>query len=192
MKKIILASLIVITIMVIGMLVVTASVNDMSVLSLGMTTEGVTPSLLGLGMAVHSGSGYGQYGLGMEDNQPAYYITGTVREIRGNLTEGATVTLNGGNDTLTDEYGNYTLSVTALGSYSVEVNMLDFREETQNVTVDGNETLKFVQDHAIIPDAPNMWYALECINRWLYPPGDDRDLTMWRALDAINAWLYPV
>jgi hypothetical protein len=40
--------------------------------------------------------------------------------------------------------------------------------------------------------ARNIWYALDCVNPWLYPPNPDTGLDIWTVSNVINAWLYPI
>jgi len=59
-------------------------------------------------------------------------------------------------------------------------------------------TCNFQGQHGLIPCAPDMWYALDIVNQWLFPPiwcgwcTPEYAPDIWTALDVINAWLYPV
>jgi hypothetical protein len=72
-----------------------------------------------------------------------------------------------------------------------------FRDRTQIIEILGlgpefAVTCNFQGNLGLIPNAPDMWYALDCVNLWLYPPNPETGLDIWTALDVINAWLYPV
>lgn len=95
--------------------------------------------------------------------------------------------------TTSDGSGNYVLPVAAAGTYDVVASKNGFKNETQaavNVTP-GVNNLDFRGDAGIIPNAPDVFYVLECVNNWLYPEVPC-GLTVFKVLEVVNAWLYPV
>jgi hypothetical protein len=100
-----------------------------------------------------------------------------------------------GDPATSDGSGNYTLaaSVSETGSYEVVASKTGFKDEAQSISITelGQEyTMDFRGDHGLIPDAPDVFYILECVNLWLY--GEDPcALTVFKVLAVVNAWLYP-
>ena len=97
--------------------------------------------------------------------------------------------------TVSDDDGIFTLAMPEFGDYTVMASKAGFRDETQSMTITELEqeyTLDFTGDHGLIPNAPDLFYVLDCIDLWLYPPGDECGPTLFRVLDVIDAWLYPV
>jgi hypothetical protein len=124
-------------------------------------------------------------------------VTGITREVNGSILAGVTITLDGIGLVLSDQNGQYVIMATATGNYTVTAHKDGFKDRTQIVNITGlgqgyAVTCNFQGNYGLIPNAPDMWYALDCVNRWLYPPDAEIGLTMWTALDVINAWLYPV
>jgi hypothetical protein len=128
---------------------------------------------------------------------PATPITGIVREVNGDILPGVSITLDGIGSVVSDQDGYYEIMATATGDYTVSAHKDGFRDRTRTINIAGVDpefavTCNFQGNCGLIPNAPDMWYALDCVNRWLYPPNADTGLDMWTALDVINAWLYPV
>jgi hypothetical protein len=128
---------------------------------------------------------------------PSAVITGITREVNGNILSGVTITLDGTSSVVSDQNGYYEIMATTIGSHTVVAHKAGFRDQTQIINVAGlgqgfTETCNFQRQYGLIPKAPDMQYALACINKWLYPPDPDIGLTMQTALAVINAWLYPV
>ena len=98
-------------------------------------------------------------------------------------------------DTVTsDGSGNYEIIAPDIGTYDVVAKKTDFKDETRTVNVADIEleyTLDFIGETGMVPSAATMAYVLECVNHWLYPPGDECDLSMAKVLATVNAWLYP-
>jgi len=123
-------------------------------------------------------------------------VTGEVNcELLGDVTVGlfevGSSTLITGTTSAVD--GSYVLSVPASGTYDVVASKDGFRDEAQaNVAVVlGNNDLDFRGETGLIPNAPDVFYVLDCVNHWLYPEGDC-GLTVFKVLDVVNAWLYPI
>ena len=95
--------------------------------------------------------------------------------------------------TTSDGSGNYVLPVAAAGTYDVVASKSGFRDETQDgvAIIAGVNTLNFRGDTGIIPNAPDVFYVLDCVNNWLYP-ADSCGLSVFKVLEVVNAWLYPV
>jgi len=124
-------------------------------------------------------------------------VTGITRDVNGDILPGVSVTLDGIGPVLSNQDGEYEIMATSTGSHTLVAHKDGFRDRTQTINVAGlgeayAVTCNFQGNYGLIPNAPNMWYALDCVNRWLYPPNPDIGLTMWTALDVVNAWLYPV
>ena len=128
-------------------------------------------------------------------------ITGTTREANCSLEPNVTITIYNKTtgsavaETTSDETGNYSVAVPSIGNYSVNASKEGFKNETQNITITETETtytLNFSRDYGLTPEDPEMPYALECVNHWLYAdlqPEECR-LSMAKALEVVNAWLY--
>ena len=124
-------------------------------------------------------------------------VTGITRAVNGDILAGVTITLDGIATVVSDQYGQYEIMATATGSHTVVAHKDGFRDRNRTINITGlgtsyAVTCNFQGNSGLIPNAPNMSYALACINRWLYPPSSDIGLTMQTALAVINAWLYPV
>ncbi|MBM3156939.1 MAG: carboxypeptidase-like regulatory domain-containing protein, partial [Chloroflexi bacterium] len=124
-------------------------------------------------------------------------ITGITREVNGNILPGVSVTIDGIGTVISDQDGLFGIMVSATGDYTVTARKDGFQNRSRTVTVAGlgegyAVTCNFQGQYGLIPNAPDMWYALDCVNLWLYPPGPDTGLDMWTALTVVNAALYPV
>ena len=124
-------------------------------------------------------------------------VTGLTREVKGDILPGVSITLDGIGPVVSDQNGQYGITINATGNYTVVAHKDGFRDRTQTVDIQGlgegyAVTCNFQGAYGLIPNAPDMWYALDCVNLWLYPPNPDTGLDMWTALDVNNAWLYPV
>ena len=99
---------------------------------------------------------------------------------------------------MSDEAGQFQIMVIATGSHTVVVHKDGFRDKTQTINVEGlgqgcAVTCNFQGRYGLIPNAPDMTYALDCVNLWLYKPTNpDIGLDMQTASDVIDAWLDPV
>jgi hypothetical protein len=124
-------------------------------------------------------------------------VTGITREVNGNILSGVSITLDGTGPVVSDQNGQFEIMATTTGSQNLVAHKDGFRDRTQTVDIAGlgpgyTQTRNFQGTQGLIPNAPDMWYALNCVNLWLYPPNSDIGLDMWTALDVVNAWLYPV
>jgi photosystem II stability/assembly factor-like uncharacterized protein len=124
-------------------------------------------------------------------------VSGITREVNGNILPGVSITLDGISPVVSDQDGQYQVMATVTGNRNVVSRKDGFRDRTQTINIAGlgqgyAVTCNFQGQHGLIPNAPDIWYALDCVNRWLYPPNPDIGLDIWTALDVINAWLYPV
>ncbi len=128
---------------------------------------------------------------------PSTIVTGITREVNGNILSGVNIRLDGVEMAVSGQSGEFTTIASTLGSHTLVAHKDGFRDRTRTINIAElgagyAVTCNFQGQYGLIPKAPDIWYALDCVNRWLYPPNPDTGLTMWTALDAINAWLYPV
>jgi hypothetical protein len=109
----------------------------------------------------------------------------TVELFQDSISKGSTT--SGGD-------GSYTLPAPASGTYDVVASKGGFRDETQTdiAIVEGVNTVDFRGNTSLIPNAPDVFYVLECVNLWLYGGEDPCALTVFKVLAVVNAWLYPV
>ena len=125
-------------------------------------------------------------------------ITGVTGEVDCSILGGVTVELFKDGlpqDSTTSESGDYTLaaSISETGTYTVVASKSGFNDETQsiNITELGQQyELNFRAETGLIPNAPDAFYVLECVNHWLYPESSC-GLSVFKALEVVNAWLYP-
>ena len=124
-------------------------------------------------------------------------VTGITREVNGDILPGVSITLDGAGAVVSDQSGHHEIMATTTGSNNVVAHKDGFRDRTRTINITGlgtgyAVTCNFQGQYGLIPKAPDIWYALDCVNLWLYPPNPDTGLDIWTALDVINAWLYPV
>jgi hypothetical protein len=126
-------------------------------------------------------------------------ITGVTGEVNCDTLVEVTITLYKAGDvkgSLTSNgSGNYTLaaSISETGEYEVVAGKSGFKDETQsiNITELGQQyELNFRAETGLIPQAPDAFYVLECVNYWLYPESPC-GLSVFKVLEVVNAWLYP-
>ena len=120
-------------------------------------------------------------------------ISGLTREVNCDILAGVEIISDGVGPVSSDGTGNYTIRASGPGTYTVNASKDGFRSRAQIVEVDCLKSvpLNFQAGFGLIPCSPDIWYALDCINLWKYPPGTECDLSMSNALAVINAWLYP-
>jgi hypothetical protein len=137
------------------------------------------------------------YGNGTTFIVPGLVVaTGITREINGDVLPGVEITLDGIDPVVSGQDGQFQIADIAIGNHTMVAHKDGFRDRTQTVNMalgqGSTVTCSFQGQSGLIPNAPEMWYALDCINLWLYPPNQETGLDIWAALDVINAWLYPV
>jgi hypothetical protein len=100
-------------------------------------------------------------------------VSGTIHEVDGSILPSATVELFKDTTRIdfdtTDVDGNYMVSASETGDYTVAVSKAGYVSETQGISitaVSGEYTLDFVNDDAIVPEDPGFNYVLDCIWRW--------------------------
>ena len=163
----------------------------------GTTTDRSTPiQVADLSNVIAIGTGY-YHSLALKNSTSSSTISGTASEAKCNPLEGVTVTLlhDGtviGSATSGSE-GNYALPLPSPGTYQLVAEKAGFRTETQDIAISGSApvALNFTGDHSLVPNAPDMSYALGCVSQWLYPTGEC-SLSMSKALSVVDAWLNPV
>jgi hypothetical protein len=124
-------------------------------------------------------------------------IQGQTREVNCSILPGVNVTAYLGGvpkaSAISDGSGNYTLQVSQAGTYTVVASKAGFRPETQTISVTGPTTYtsNFWGDHGLIPNAPSLAYAQQCIYLWRFgaPPCN---LSQAKAMAVVNAWRYPI
>jgi len=126
---------------------------------------------------------------------PDLVVIGLTRQVNCDILPGVEIALDGIGPVLSDIDGNYTIMAPGPGDYTINASKEGFRSRAQYVLVEGPDpvTFNFQGEYGLIPCSPDMWYALDCVNLWLYPPAPPPEcgLDMWTALDVVNAWLYP-
>ena len=120
-------------------------------------------------------------------------VSGLTREISCDLLDGVAISLDGVGPVFSGGAGNYTIRASGPGIYTVNASKAGFRWKTQIVDVDcvNPVPLNFQADYGLIPCSPDIWYALDCVNLWKYPPGPECGLDALTIIAVINAWLYP-
>jgi hypothetical protein len=161
--------------------------------NLGNLTPGATYHFSA--KAVGNGTAYGG---DMTFTTTNISIKGVTGEVSCAILPGASVNIYNGaqvvGSTTSDSNGNYTLTAPESGTYQIVVSKSGYRgNSTQeiSITATGEYTLDFIGQTGLVPNAPNMSYALACVNHWLYPE-TPCGLTMSKVLEVINAWLYPL
>jgi hypothetical protein len=121
-------------------------------------------------------------------------VFGVTREANCNILPDVEIWLDGTGPVYSDGNGTYEIYAPESGNYSISASKEIFRNRDRTMYIEGPDpvTCDFQGQYGIIPDAPDIWYALECINLWLYPPNQECALDIWTALEVINAWQYPV
>jgi len=120
-------------------------------------------------------------------------VSGLTREVNCDLLAGVEISIDGVGPVFSDGSGNYEIRASGPGTYTVNASKAGFRSRTQVADVDclNPVPLNFQADYGLIPCSPDIWYALDCVNLWLYPPGPECGLGMSTILAVMNAWLYP-
>jgi hypothetical protein len=147
--------------------------------------------------ATGNDTAYGQ-DLTFQTAQNLYQIKGITGEVNCAILPAASVDLYSGaalvGSTTSDVNGNYELTAPQSGTYQVVISKSGFRgNSTQeiSITATGEYALDFTGETGLVPNAPDMSYALACVNHWLYPV-PPCGLTMSKVLQIVNAWLYPL
>lgn len=122
-----------------------------------------------------------------------YRIYGETREVSGNILPDVQIFVDGVMSVTGNASGEYEVTVTTTGNHTVSAGRAGYRNHARTIEVTGQEescTLDFIGNDGLIPNAPNLSYVLECINKWKYPP-DELGLDIQTVLSVINAWKYP-
>jgi len=120
-------------------------------------------------------------------------VFGVTREINCDILPDVEIWLDGTGPVFSAGNGTYEIVAPESGTYNISATKEGFRDRIRTEYIEGPDpvTLNFQADYGLIPCSPDIWYALECVNLWKYPPGTECDLSMSNALAVINAWLYP-
>jgi hypothetical protein len=121
-------------------------------------------------------------------------VFGVTREVNCNILPDVEIWIAGTGPVLSDGNGTYEIYAPESGNYTISASKEVFRDRTRAMYMEGPGpvTCDFQGLYGIIPDAPDIWYTLECINLWLYPPNTECALDIWTALEVVNAWQYPL
>jgi len=114
-------------------------------------------------------------------------VTGLTRGGTCDILGGVEISFDGEGSVFSDGTGNYTIRASGPGTYTVNASKAGFRSRSQIVVVDcvSPVTLNFQAGSGLIPCSPDIWYALDCVNLWKYPPGTECDLSMSNALAVV-------
>jgi len=120
-------------------------------------------------------------------------VFGVTREINCDILPGVEIWLGGTGQVFSAGNGSYEIYAPGSGSYDISAAKEGFRDRVRTEYIEGPDpvNLNFEAAYGLIPCSPDIWYTLECVNLWLYPPGSECALDMDTVLDVINAWLYP-
>ncbi len=123
------------------------------------------------------------------------YLEGLTREANGQPLSGVTVSLDDSTTSLSDAESFYRLTIRKTGTLQVTASKTGYRDQQVSVGVANLtdvHTFDFKGDTGLIPSAPDISYALACINKWIVDPADGTGLTMPAVLAVINAWKFPI
>jgi uncharacterized repeat protein (TIGR01451 family) len=120
-------------------------------------------------------------------------VFGVTREVNCDILPDVEIWLGGTGPVFSSVNGTYEIYAPETGTYNISATKEGFRDRIRTEYIEGPDpvTLNFQADYGLIPCSPDIWYALDCVNLWKYPPGTECDLSMSNALAVINAWLYP-
>ncbi len=109
-------------------------------------------------------------------------VSGAVYGANGQTVAGAAISVDSIQAATADAGGNYQMRVLTLGQHNIRASKAGFRSLTQSLTVTdmgASYTLDFKGNTGLVPDAPDLSFVLNCINKWKFPP------------DGGTAWIYP-
>lgn len=120
-------------------------------------------------------------------------VFGVTREVNCDILPDVEIWLDGSGPVFSDGNGTYEIYAPEPGNYNISASKELFRNRTRTMYVEGPDAvnLNFQADYGFIPCSPDIIYAADCVNLWLYPPGPDCGLNMSMVRSVINAWLYP-
>ena len=134
-----------------------------------------------------------------EDTAAVSFITtlvkvfGVTHEVTCDILPDVEIWIGGTGPVFSAGNGSYEIYAPETGTYDISAVKEGFRERVRTEYIEGPDAvnLNFQADYGLIPCSPDIWYALECVNLWLYPPGTECDLDMNTVLAVMNAWMYP-
>ena len=120
-------------------------------------------------------------------------VFGVTREVNCDILPDVEIWLGGTGPVFSAGNGSYGIYAPGSGTYAISAAKEGFRDRVRTEYIEGPDpvNLNFQAAYGLIPCSPDIWYALECVNLWKYPPGTECDLDMDTVLDVVNAWLYP-
>ncbi len=127
------------------------------------------------------------------DCSPVILVTGIIREVDCDILPGVEIWLDSTGPAFSSGNGTYEIYAPETGTYNISATKEGFRDRVRTEYIGGPDpvNLDFQAAYGLIPCSPDIWYALECVNLWLYPPGAECALDMQTVLAVMNAWLYP-
>jgi len=113
-------------------------------------------------------------------------VFGVTREINCDILPDVEIWLDGTGPVFSAGNGTYEIVAPESGTYNISATKEGFRDRIRTEYIEGPDpvTLNFQADYGLIPCSPDIWYALECVNLWKYPPGTECDLSMY--LESFN------
>jgi uncharacterized repeat protein (TIGR01451 family) len=120
-------------------------------------------------------------------------VFGVTREVTCDILPGVEIWLGGTGPVFSSVNGTYEIVAPETGTYNISAAKEGFRDRVRTEYIEGPDAvnINFQAGDGLIPCSPDIWYALECVNLWLYPPGTECDLGMNTVLAVMNAWMYP-
>jgi len=120
-------------------------------------------------------------------------VFGVTREVNCDILPDAEIWIGDTGPVFSDGNGSYEIYAPETGTYNISATKEGFRERVRTEYIEGPDAvnLNFQAASGLLPCSPDIWYALECVNLWLYPPGTECELDMEMVLAVMNAWMYP-
>ena len=124
-------------------------------------------------------------------------VVGVTREVNGDLLPYVGIMLDDVGPEASDADACFWIMATATGNHGLFASKNAFRDRAQTIDIAGlgplyTVTCNFQGKHGLIPNAPNIGYAMQCVNLWLFPPNPEIGLDIGTAMEVVNAWLYPI
>jgi len=118
---------------------------------------------------------------------------GVTREVNCDILPDVEIWLGGTGQVFSAGNGTYEIYAPETGTYNLSATKGGFRERIRTEYIEGPDpvNVNFQAAYGLIPCSPDIWYTLECVNLWLYPPGSECALDMQTVLAVMNAWMYP-
>ena len=121
-------------------------------------------------------------------------IQGATYEVKGIILGGVTLTLDSQTSVASDGQGNYLLTASTTGSYTVVASKTGYRNQTRTVNVTDLTAiyqLDFKGNYGLVPNSVNVSYVLACIQKWKFGTGG-LQINVSKMLAVIQAWKFPI